>query len=96
MTRKPKLQPKAAVALRYDSTKDESPRVTAKGSGFIGEKIIEIAKENNIPIREDADLVEILSQVDIDQEIPPAIYKVVAELLTFVYQMNSEYIDRKD
>ena len=91
MKQKSQIQLKSAVALRYDASKDESPRVTAKGQGLIADKIMELAKKNNIPIREDADLVEVLSQVDLDQEIPASVYKVVAELLAFVYQMNRQY-----
>jgi len=65
--------------------------VTAKGKGFIAEKIIALAKENNIPIKEDPDLVHLLSQVDLNREIPASLYKVVAELLSFVYKLNDEY-----
>ena len=93
MKNKSKITTKSAIALKYDSVKDESPRVTAKGSGLMAEKIIQTAKENDVPIREDADLIEVLSQVDIDQEIPPSIYNVVAELLAFVYQMNRDYAE---
>ena len=95
MNRKIKSKKKSVVALRYDSSRDESPRVTAKGTGLVAEKIIETARENDVPIREDADLVEVLAQVDIDQEIPASIYKVVAELLAFVYQMNRDYDNNK-
>lgn len=89
-TKNPK-RPKSAVSLRYDPTLDLSPRVTAKGKGLAAEKIISLAQEHDIPIKEDPDLVEVLSQVEIDQEIPPAVYHVVAELLAFVYQMNKQY-----
>jgi flagellar biosynthesis protein len=65
--------------------------VTAKGKGFIAEKIIALAKENNIPIKEDPDLVHLLSQVDLNREIPASLYQVVAELLSFVYKLNGEY-----
>lgn len=82
---------KSAVSLRYDSRTSVAPKVTAKGKGQIAENIIALAQEHNIPVQQDPDLIEVLSQVDIDQEIPPAVYQVVAELLAFVYQMNSEY-----
>ena len=84
---------KSAVALTYHSENDAVPKVTAKGEGLIAERIIELAKENQVAIREDPDLVEILSQVDINKEIPPSVYKVVAELLAFVYKLNSKYQD---
>lgn len=86
---KPKL--KSAVALRYDVAKGPAPKVTAKGEGLVGERIIALARENNVPIKEDPDLVQILSQVDIDEEVPASVYKIVAELLAFVYQVNKDY-----
>lgn len=82
---------KSAVSLRYNSSLDTAPRVTAKGKGLVADKIISLAHEHNIPVQQDPDLVEVLSQVDVDQEIPPAVYQVVAELLAFVYQMNKDY-----
>lgn len=84
---------KSAVALKYHSETDVVPKVTAKGEGLVAERIIELAKENQVTIKEDPDLVEILSQVDINKEIPPSVYKVVAELLAFVYKLNNKYQD---
>ncbi|PIE61246.1 MAG: flagellar biosynthesis protein FlhB [Desulfobacterales bacterium] len=81
---------KRAVALRYDTLKDDAPKVTAKGKGRVAESIIELAKEHGIPIKDDPDLVEVLSAIDIDQEIPSELYVAVAELLAFVYSANSE------
>ena len=82
---------RSAVSLRYDSRVNKAPWVTAKGKGFIADKIIALAKENNIPIKEDPDLVHLLSQVDLNREIPASLYQVVAELLSFVYKLNGEY-----
>ncbi|MCA9483410.1 MAG: EscU/YscU/HrcU family type III secretion system export apparatus switch protein [Nitrospina sp.] len=82
---------KSAISLKFDQSRDQAPRVTAKGEGLVAERIIQLARENNIPIREDADLVEVLSQVNIEQEIPPSVYRVVAELLAWVYRMNQDY-----
>jgi flagellar biosynthesis protein len=82
---------KSAVAIKYDSAKDKSPKVVAKGSGNIAEKIIAVANENGVPIKEDSDLVQVLSQIDIDQEISPAVYQVVAELLAFIYEVNKDF-----
>ncbi len=81
---------KKAVALRYDREKDNSPKVTAKGQGMIAEKIIELARKHDIPVKDDPDLIEVLSCLEINEEIPPDIYKAVAELLAFVYSMNSK------
>lgn len=91
MTRKKNKNLKSAVALKYHAEEDAVPKVAAKGEGLVAERIIELAKENQIPIKEDPDLVQILSQVDINKEIPPSVYKVVAELLAFVYKLNSQY-----
>ncbi len=82
---------KSAVSLRYNSSDDSAPKVTAKGKGLVAENIIALAHEHNIPVQQDPDLVEVLSQVDVNQEIPPTVYQVVAELLAFVYQMNKDY-----
>lgn len=91
---KPIRKPKSAVSLRYDSGRDNAPVVTAKGKGLLAERIIELAKQHNIPIKEDPDLVQVLAQVDINREIPPQIYQVVAELLAFVYKLNQNYLSR--
>ncbi len=85
---------RSAVSLKYDSRKNKAPLVTAKGKGLMADKIIALAQENNIPIKEDPDLVQLLSQVDLNREIPAALYKVVAELLSFVYKLNNEYPER--
>jgi flagellar biosynthesis protein len=79
-----------AVALKYDKKKDGAPKVTAKGQGKVAENIIELAKKHDIPIKDDPDLVEVLSSLDLNQEIPSEIYAAVAELLAFVYSLNSK------
>lgn len=79
-----------AVALRYDTKKENAPRVIGKGQGDIASTIIKLAKENDIPIKEDADLVELLSKVDIDKEIPGNLYKAVAEVFTFLYRVTGD------
>lgn len=83
-----KRDPKRAAALRYDAEKDSAPKVIAKGSGKIAEWIIEIARQHNIPIRDDPKLVEVLSTLDLYQEIPPELYKAIAEILAFVYRIS--------
>ncbi len=82
---------RAAIALRYDAAVDKVPKITATGRGHIAEKIIALAREKGIPMREDADLIQILLQLDLNQEIPPSLYQVVAELLAFVYRLNQNY-----
>ena len=85
---KQKPRKSSAVSLKYQPESDSAPRVTAKGKGKIAEKIIKIAKENDIYIHEDPDLIEVLSQLDINEKIPPDLYLVVAELLAFIYSLN--------
>jgi flagellar biosynthesis protein len=80
---------KKAVALKYGKG-DAVPKVSAKGKGWLAEKIIEIAKQHNLPIRTDADLVEILEQVELNQEIPLEVYAVVAEIFAYIYRVNQE------
>jgi len=79
-----------AVALKYNAESDAAPRVIAKGDRLLAERIIEIAKENGIPIHEDPDLVSLLATLDIDREIPDALYRAVAEVLAFVYSVNAK------
>jgi len=84
-----KRERRKAAALRYDSERDSAPKIVAKGSGKVAEKIIEIARQYNIPIKDDPELAEILSTLDIYQEIPPELYKAVAEILAFIYRMTN-------
>jgi flagellar biosynthesis protein len=91
MTHNPAAPRCTAVALKYDAATANAPRVIAKGRGLVAEKIMALARAQGIPIREDPDLVQILTQIDLDQEIPPSLYRVVAELLAFVYRLNQSY-----
>lgn len=84
-----KSRQKRAAALKYQSKSDNAPKVIAKGKGKVAEKIIEIAKEHNIYIHDDPDLIEVLYQLDLNEDIPSELYVVVAELLAFVYSLNS-------
>jgi flagellar biosynthesis protein len=78
-----------AVAIEYDRGTEEAPRVTASGQGAIAEQILAIAFERGIKVREDAELVEILSMVEVDSPIPLEAFTAVAEILAFVYQANA-------
>ena len=79
-----------AVALRYDKDKESAPRVVAKGEGHTAKNIIKIAELNDLPIKKDADLVELLSKVEIDKEVPDALYKAVAEVFSFIYKVTKK------
>lgn len=82
-----------AVALKYTPSIDRAPKLTAKGSGLIAERMIELAQKHGIPIQEDATLVQILSQLDFHQEIPPSVYGIVAEILAFIYTLDRKHGD---
>ncbi|MBQ6735758.1 MAG: EscU/YscU/HrcU family type III secretion system export apparatus switch protein [Lachnospiraceae bacterium] len=81
-------QRKTAVALGYDPNKDNAPTVIASGKGALAERIIEKAKESDIPVHEDDKLANTLSKLDIGEAIPPELYEVVAEILVFVDAMD--------
>ena len=75
-----------AIALHYE--KPGSPRVTAKGRGEVGQRIIESARAHGVPIEENAGLAEALAQVEIEAEIPEALYRAVAEVLVFILRVS--------
>lgn len=77
-----------AVALHYDG--ERAPRVTAKGSGPLAERILAVAREHGIPLREDEALVEVLAQVALGDEIPETLYRAVAEVIAFVYLLKGK------
>lgn len=78
---------KQAVALEYDPS-DQAPKIIATGKGKIAERIIEKAKESDVPVHQDAKLASTLSKLDIGDFIPPELYEVVAEILVFVDKME--------
>ncbi|WP_042144859.1 EscU/YscU/HrcU family type III secretion system export apparatus switch protein [Paucisalibacillus sp. EB02] len=79
-----------AVALSYDQEKEFTPRVSAKGKGLVADNIINKAKENQIPIIEDKTLIELLSELDINEKIPEDLYQAVAEVFAFIYQTDKK------
>jgi flagellar biosynthesis protein len=79
---------KKAVALRYSSDKQQAPVVIAKGKGEVAERILQKAREHGIPLQEDASLVEVLSKLELNQEIPAELYQLVAEILSFIYRSD--------
>ncbi|MGN0132655.1 MAG: EscU/YscU/HrcU family type III secretion system export apparatus switch protein [Lachnospiraceae bacterium] len=80
-------KPKQAIALEYDPSED-APKVIASGTGVLAEKIIEKAKEADVPIHRDDKLADTLSKLEIGDMIPPELYEVVAEILVFVDRMD--------
>lgn len=77
---------KLAVALHYEAP--GAPRVVAKGRGAVGEKILETARANGVPIEENAGLATALAQVELDEEIPVELYRAVAEVLSFILRLS--------
>ena len=84
-----------AVALGMEKNFDHAPKILSSGKGVMAEQILNIAKEHNIPIHQDADLVEILSVLEIDQYIPLEVYSVVAEIFTYIYEQNEKKKQQK-
>jgi len=87
--KKPARRP-VAVALKYEPGATGLPRIVATGRGTVAEQILEVAFANDVKVREDADLVEILAAADIDTEIPIEAIIAVAEILAYVYRANGQ------
>ncbi len=84
----------SAAALKYDPVGSEAPQVVAAGRGLIAEEIVRVAKEHNVPLHEDAELVEALSRLDLTESIPRELYAVVAEVLAYVFRVDAEAAKR--
>ncbi len=83
-----------AAALQYDQGKHEAPMMIAKGSGAVAEKIIALAKELDIPLQSDPELLQILMKLEINQEIPENVFHAVAEILAMVYKANRKQSEK--
>ncbi|PIE42889.1 MAG: flagellar protein FhlB [Gammaproteobacteria bacterium] len=79
---------RAAVALVYDET--SAPKISAKGDNEIAEEIIRIAREHNVPLYENAELVSALSTLDLGEEIPDTLYRIVAEVIAFAFHLQGK------
>ena len=90
-----KKTPKA-VALKYDRNADAAPKVVAKGRGHLAERIKQVAAESGVPLLKDENLVQVLEALEVDHDIPPALYRAVAEVLVFVYGLNGTFPDQVD
>jgi flagellar biosynthesis protein len=82
--------PTAAV-IRYDEETGKSPTVVAQGTGYVAQKIIELAKQHNIHIQEDPLLVQNLLNLDLGDSIPPQLYAVIAEILILIEEIEKNY-----
>lgn len=93
-----KLSPpnrRRAVALQYNQGEQVAPKVVAKGAGGVAERIIELAEQHQVPIYHDPDLVEVLATLELDEFVPPELYRAVAEILAWVYSVNQDVNARK-
>ena len=81
-------QMKRAAAIKYDQAKNMAPRVVAKGRGHIAEQIIQVARENGVPLHDDPNLANVLEAMELESEIPAELYRAVAEVLVFIYRLN--------
>lgn len=81
--------PRIAVALKYLAGADEAPRVVARGRGEIADRILALAREHGVPVHPDRDLVAALAALDVGAQVPPKLYEALAEVLAYVYRVNS-------
>ena len=86
----------AAVAVRWRDQPERSPRVTAKGRGLLADRIVALARESGVPIREDRDLLRILSALDLDVEVPPHCFRALAEIMAHLYRANQRADRHRD
>ena len=77
-----------AIAIKYDAEKGRAPRIIATGRGLVAEDIVNLAEENNIPLYEDESLANLLGKLELESEIPPELYAMVAEILAFIFQLD--------
>ncbi|MCR6096631.1 EscU/YscU/HrcU family type III secretion system export apparatus switch protein [Salipaludibacillus agaradhaerens] len=86
-----KVNGPSAAVIRYDEATGEEPTIVAQGKGYVAEKIMAMAKENNIHVEEDTLLLENLLDMDLGENIPPQLYAVIAEILLLIEEMERSY-----
>lgn len=85
-----KVKRQAAIALKDTGNKGELPAITASGKGTIAEKILRLAFDNDVKVRQDSALAEMLVEIDIDSPIPSEAFMAVAEILSYVYRADGK------
>ncbi len=85
-----------AAALKYNALKDAAPRIVALGRGYVAERMVQEAERNRISVVQDEKLSHVLHQLSVGDEIPEALYQVVAEILVFVYRMDGKSVPGHD
>jgi flagellar biosynthesis protein len=86
---RPVAQAEIAVALRYDG--DGAPRVTASGQRLVADNIVAAAEAAGVPLYPDAELAAVLAQIPVGDEIPEALYRVIAEVIAFAYLVAGKF-----
>lgn len=81
---------KIAVALKEQENKRRAPKIAAAGRGVLAEKILQLAYENGIKVRQDSDLAEMLAKIELDSPIPTEAFAAVAEILAYLYKANGQ------
>ena len=84
-----------AVALKYDMERDTAPRVVAKGRGHVAENIMAVAQKNTVPVYQNKTLVNMLMALELDREIPPELYRAIAEVMAYVYRIDKKAEKKK-
>lgn len=77
-----------AVALHYEPSKNQAPRVSASGRGWLAERILTLARENRVPIVEDANLAQMLGNLSLGEEVPRELYEAIAAIYAFVMEAD--------
>ncbi len=85
----PDQRPKRAAALRYEQGTDPAPKLVAAGGGHVAERILALAREAGVPVREDAALADALARLQLDLDVPPELYAAVAEALVWAYSLDA-------
>lgn len=86
--------PRFAIALEYDG--QQAPQVSATGQDQIADQILKLAQQANIPIHQDNALSQLLAQLDLGDQVPEALYRVIAEILSFAYRLSGKHKDFMD
>ncbi len=84
------LMAKKAVALRYDENKEAAPVIVASGLGYVAEKIVEIANDNEVPVYEDNSLATVLTQLELGTEIPEELYQAIVDIYVYFLKFSPE------
>lgn len=90
------LMAKKAVALRYDENKEAAPVIVASGLGYVAEKIVEIANDNEIPVYEDNSLATVLTQLELGTEIPEELYQAIVDIYVYFLKFSPEMENKEE